>query len=230
MEREVKYCVVCGKELNGLQQKYCSLNCKSKDFYKNKNKGNASYRQLVRYLSRKLALIDYKGSKCEKCGYDRNISALEFHHIDSSTKIFNIDGRNLANRTYEELCEESDKCMLLCSNCHKEIHNSNKEISIVRTIVEENKNIINKHKEIKFCKDCGKILLEVNKSGYCAACYGKHTRKVERPTKEELSNLLANNSLNKIGKMYGVTHAAIKKWAVNYGLINERKQGNIQQV
>ena len=27
-------------------------------------------------------MVDYKGGKCERCGYDKNISALEFHHLD----------------------------------------------------------------------------------------------------------------------------------------------------
>ena len=39
------------------------------------------------------------GGKCEICGYNKNVSALEFHHIDSVTKDFKLDARKLANCT-----------------------------------------------------------------------------------------------------------------------------------
>ena len=70
---------------------------------------------------RKRLLVDYKGGKCERCGYNKNLAALEFHHIDPKTKEFNM-GRNLS-RDMDKLKLEVDKCMLLCANCHKEEHN-----------------------------------------------------------------------------------------------------------
>lgn len=68
----------------------------------------------------KLKMIEYKGGKCEKCGYDKNISALEFHHIDPSIKKFNLSN---TRRSWDETKKELDKCMLVCSNCHRELHN-----------------------------------------------------------------------------------------------------------
>lgn len=38
----------------------------------------------------KIDLVKYKGGKCVKCGYDKCIDALEFHHIDSEDKDFGI--------------------------------------------------------------------------------------------------------------------------------------------
>jgi hypothetical protein len=34
--------------------------------------------------------IDYKGGRCEICGYERCPEALEFHHRDNSDKDFGI--------------------------------------------------------------------------------------------------------------------------------------------
>ena len=68
----------------------------------------------------KALAIKYKGGKCSKCGYDRCLAALEFHHIDPSTKdkdYFNSRG-GLTNSFKSEL----DKCVLLCANCHREEH------------------------------------------------------------------------------------------------------------
>lgn len=67
----------------------------------------------------KLKLVEYKGGECEKCGYNRCIDALEFHHKDSSEKDFTISGKSWS---FERLKKEADKCILVCSNCHKEIH------------------------------------------------------------------------------------------------------------
>lgn len=214
-----KVCIVCGKPLRGCQRKFCSPTCKAYDFYQN-HKNNSSFSQFLRCVKRKLELIEYKGGKCEICGYNKNIAALEFHHKDPSTKKFNIDGRKLANGKLEELIEEVDKCLLVCSVCHKEIHYEFHELEKLKQLISEH-NVLKKEKEIFVCKGCGKILKWESKSGYCRVCYNKHCNrnKVNRPTKEELQNLLQTNSLNKIGKMYGVSHACIKKWGIQYGII-----------
>ena len=57
------------------------------------------------------------------CGYSKNFAALEFHHLDPVSKSFQLDLRSLSNRRWSAVLEESDKCILLCSNCHAEWHN-----------------------------------------------------------------------------------------------------------
>lgn len=69
----------------------------------------------------KIKLVEYKGGECEICGYNKCYRALDFHHIDPSTKLFNINANNLS-RNIKELYREADKCQLLCSNCHRELH------------------------------------------------------------------------------------------------------------
>ena len=96
--------------------------------------------------------------------------------------------------------------------------NENYDIELVKQILEENKDILKKETEVKYCKDCGKILLNENTSGYCQKCLAKHRRKVERPTKEELQEMIKDKSLNEIGKMYGVTHNSVKKWLIGYDI------------
>lgn len=63
--------------------------------------------------------IEYKGGKCCICSYDRCINALEFHHINPKEKDFLISG---GTKSFENLKKELDKCILVCSNCHREIH------------------------------------------------------------------------------------------------------------
>jgi hypothetical protein len=57
------------------------------------------------------------------CGYNKNQAALSFHHTDTTTKLFQIDIRKCSNSSWNRLLAESEKCMLLCLNCHSELHN-----------------------------------------------------------------------------------------------------------
>lgn len=67
----------------------------------------------------KIKLVEYKGGKCEICGYNKYVEVLEFHHKDTKEKDFTISGKSWS---YERLKKEVDKCIIVCSNCHKEIH------------------------------------------------------------------------------------------------------------
>lgn len=60
------------------------------------------------------------GGKCVFCGYDKNYAALDFHHIDPSKKLFGINTATKGTR--DKLMAEIEKCVLLCRNCHSELH------------------------------------------------------------------------------------------------------------
>lgn len=62
------------------------------------------------------------GGRCSRCGYSENYAALVFHHVNSNEKDHNLDARKLSNSTWDWCVEESNKCLLLCSNCHAEHH------------------------------------------------------------------------------------------------------------
>jgi predicted DNA-binding protein YlxM (UPF0122 family) len=64
--------------------------------------------------------INYKGNCCEKCGYNRCNSALEFHHLDPNEKDFGIGSYSVL--LWEKIKLELDKCIMVCANCHREIH------------------------------------------------------------------------------------------------------------
>lgn len=65
--------------------------------------------------------VDLLGGKCVVCGYCRDIHALDFHHLDESSKKFGLSDRGLT-RSWEKTKEEVLKCVLLCANCHREAH------------------------------------------------------------------------------------------------------------
>jgi hypothetical protein len=68
----------------------------------------------------KRRMVAYKGGKCEACGYDMCVRALTFHHVNGADKRFTFAGNH--NRSWSVLRDELDKCVMLCQNCHNELH------------------------------------------------------------------------------------------------------------
>ena len=109
-------CIVCSSLLKGRQRSFCSYRCKIK------GQSNVVYaNQKRRGISRKNKLLAHIGGKCVRCGYDRCLRALTFHHRDPAAKAFALDARNCSNRSHEVLTAEAAKCDFLCANCHAEI-------------------------------------------------------------------------------------------------------------
>ena len=67
----------------------------------------------------KVQAVAYLGGKCQHCGYSRSYAALEFHHVDPTQKEFTF---STARRSFESSKAELGKCVLVCSNCHREEH------------------------------------------------------------------------------------------------------------
>lgn len=84
------------------------------------------------YKRTKEKLIEYKGGKCQVCGYNKCASALEFHHLDPSQKDFTISG---GTKSFENLKPEVDKCILVCANCHREIHAGLVDLELLNLIL-----------------------------------------------------------------------------------------------
>ena len=109
-----KVCGKCGKSFivkdNAFNRRYCY------DCVPSTPKSGAQNRQIIKQWA-----LEYKGSKCEKCGYNKCSEALEFHHKNPEEKDFNLSDRNLI-LDWQEIKKELDKCILVCANCHREIH------------------------------------------------------------------------------------------------------------
>jgi len=96
IEKEISKCVLLCRNCHGAHHKNC--------------------RKIKRQM------LDYKKIwSCEKCNYKKNLSCLEFHHVDGATKKFTIGDATRGNGLLvllEDLMKEVDKCQVLCSNCH----------------------------------------------------------------------------------------------------------------
>lgn len=72
--------------------------------------------------------IEYGGGSCQICGYNKCRRALSFHHKDPSKKDFGLSAKGLT-RSWEKTKIELDKCVLVCANCHMEIHEGLAEVT-----------------------------------------------------------------------------------------------------
>src|SRR5690606_27464236 len=90
------HCIKCNNKLQGLQTRFCSVNCKNNHY-----QHNSYLKQQERGLKRKIKLINTQHGKCSLCGYNKNYAALEFHHVNESEKSFSLDMRSLSNRSME---------------------------------------------------------------------------------------------------------------------------------
>ena len=65
------------------------------------------------------------GTSCTICGYNKNYAVLDFHHINIEEKEFSPAQLIHTSYDLDQIFQELDKCVLVCANCHREIHNPN---------------------------------------------------------------------------------------------------------
>lgn len=70
----------------------------------------------------KAKIVEEMGGKCCICGYKRCQSALALHHLDPTTKEFGFGALRASPKSWSKIQEEMKKCILVCNNCHAEIH------------------------------------------------------------------------------------------------------------
>lgn len=168
--------------------------------------------------NRKLNLIKVCGNQCNICGYNKAISALEFHHINPEEKEYALASMGTCHQLEKDL-EEIKKCILVCSNCHREIHEGFytkdelflKKIyldDIVNELINDRNSKLEKH---YYCPSCGK---EISRgANYCSECSNKNRRIVqERPNRNELKQLIRNYTFTELGRKYGVSDNSVRKW------------------
>lgn len=187
-------------------------------------------------IKRKEILVNILGGKCIKCGYNKCVRALDFHHIDPKEKDFSISQKW---NTIIKCLEEIKKCILLCSNCHRELHYGIWNINYIdlenyfKIINIKIDDVINNlDKPIiyeKICCNCKKEFTtdKSTKRNCSEKCRSQHRRKYKnRPNLNTLLKEVNIYGYRGTGKKYGVSDNAIKKWIKNYGGIPPRKHKN----
>lgn len=151
------------------------------------------------------------GGKCQICGYDKCHEALELHHIDPNQKEFSLSQVRANPKNWKDISNELRKCILLCSNCHKEVHRG------ITTIPKEyhkftdiyyNKLIEDCYDICPICKTNKKLKSNITCSYKCAA---RKSRKVDWDNIDLLALKSEGKSNVEIASMLGVSDATVGK-------------------
>lgn len=111
----------------------CKLSFTAHSFYLRKNgmpsgacrKCDVRSKKINQRLKKSI-LVEEMGGCCTECGYRKSLAALAFHHTTPDNKAYGI--ANNLNKSLAALRLEAAKCVLLCNNCHTELHHP--ELSI----------------------------------------------------------------------------------------------------
>lgn len=178
---------------------------------------------------RKKDLISVFSGRCCICGFDAFQEALEFHHIDPQTKSFGLTDSNAVTKALEKQLDEARKCVLLCANCHRGLHAGYLELpenakdsfneERAKELLETKWQV--QHNQKRYCERCG---VEISRDAkYCVNCRILLSRKVDRPSRDELKKLIREKPFTHIAKDYSVSDNAIKKWCIAYSLPSKKK-------
>lgn len=157
---------------------------------------NSSYTRSIRDKLFSENLKEYKCERCKRTEWEGEPIPLEVHHIN---------GNHNDNRL--------ENLQILCPNCHALTDNYRGK---------NQERCKNKYSYVHTCSKCGKPLVS-SSATLCIECYAKSRRKVNRPSKEELFELIKTKSFTEIGKIYNVSDNAIRKWCKAEGLPYLRK-------
>ena len=150
-------------------------------------------------LKLKLFKDGIKAKQCEICGVS------QWQGVELPLELHHKDGDHYNN--------ELSNLMILCPNCHSiQEGNSGKAVKSKEEIAK----LAKEAKRTASCVICGKPI--TRNSTYCPECYARESRIVERPSREELKNLIRTTSFLQIGKTYNVSDNAVRKWCIGYGL------------
>jgi len=174
-----------------------------------------------RWKVRKLKAVELMGGKCCKCGYNRNLSALDFHHLDPCDKEYNW--HQVCKKSWKTILKELSKCILVCKNCHSELHNPKQSFGIIKEITTEgNSSLEGTYRTLiptGICEAAG-CNNDVFGTKYCSSnCSSFSQRKVCRPSKEILQQMYISNSMVSMGKKFGVSDNTIRKWMKSYNIL-----------
>jgi hypothetical protein len=195
IEYTKKICTGCGKHFfikKNIKRSKCTRCLSSLSCYRTK--------------IRKIKILELMGGKCSLCGYNNNLTALEFHHVNSKEKEFVYT--KLRKLKWETVVKELKKCILVCANCHREIHYPENNIKEINKLT-------NTH-EVTNLKPTGKCPIcntDTYHTKYCSPmCLQIGNRKVKRPSYKELLNDVMNMPKTDIAKKYQVADTTVRKW------------------
>jgi len=160
-------------------------------------------------------MLEAMGEECQICGYSKYIGALEFHHLDPSVKEITLTKMLVSPASWDKIVVELRKCVLLCANCHREVHAGvayipddkvkfNEQLSDYKSLKQLKKNMFD---ECPVCKG-----QKPSHNTTCSnVCSGKLGRKVDWDNIDLKQMLIDFTNPEQVGNHLGISGAAVRK-------------------
>lgn|SRR5665213_2042665 len=156
----------------------------------------------------KIKLVNACGGKCRRCGYNKCIQALEFHHKDPTLKKFAFG--KYQSKSIQLVVEEIKKCLLLCANCHREYHAGLFTTESMEIIFDDTQ-IVDSYIRTKILHPCYVCGRETSNIKFCSStCSHQHQQKIDW-SKFDLVEMYKTLNYVEISKVVGVSDTTIKK-------------------
>jgi hypothetical protein len=153
-------------------------------------------------------IVEGFGGKCCICGYAKYDEVFDVHHIDPSKKTFSFSSIRANPKNWNDLLKELENCILLCANCHRELHAKKTKLpkKIPKFI-----DLKEKRKIKTYCPVCNQL-----KKNYLITCSRSCAAKKSCTVsweKYDLYDLHINQKLSnlKIANIVGVSDVAVIK-------------------
>lgn len=173
-------------------------------------------------------IVDAFGNKCHCCGKIFEDCCYDLHHTNSKEKDFTCSSQQFNGaKSWLKIRDEVCKCVLVCSNCHRLIHNgfldnpekSDFDMNYYDWELTKYKQVNMKLQPIdvpfELCPNCGNA--KSPEAKLCMYCARENQRKLHI-SREELKKLIRKMTFVDIGKMFGVSDNTIRHQCKSYGL------------
>ena len=165
----------------------------------------------------KQRIIEAMGGCCVCCGYNPCQEAMDLHHMNAKHKEFSFSSIRANPKSWTKIVAELQKCILLCRNCHSEVHAGLRQLPKKPRRFDKSFTVYKEFVKTNKCPICGnqKPLYLLTCSRSCAA---RKSRKVEWDdvNLEELCNKM---SIVAIGDKLGVSDSAVRKRIKKEGIV-----------
>ena len=154
-------------------------------------------------------MVESMGGKCQCCGYNKTNRALAFHHINPNEKDLGFADTRANPKSWKKIVEELRKCILVCHNCHSEIHDGVRDLPSQYFRFNEEFADYRKTADYDHCPVCQTLKPELQK--FCSAkCAQTNKRKVDWDN-IDLLDLMSKHKISDLERMLGISNAAIYK-------------------
>lgn len=166
----------------------------------------------------KKRIILAMGGSCQICGYNKCESSLSLHHIIPNEKEISFGAIRANPRSWVRIVSELKKCILLCNNCHSEVHAGYSFIPEKYEIFDEkySEYTIDKFTEYDKCPVCGIDKPVCNR--YCSlSCSSKFRTRIDWDN-IDLISLLKDFSISGISERLNISYSSVYKRMRKIGL------------